>query len=802
MTSFFNFAKASIFLAIMCLYISPVKAQQTLQGTVVDASTNEPLAAATVQIQGTYRGTITNNIGEFELSIPQFPVQLHVRYIGYNSITIDLQEFPSSELILRLQPTPVNLREVVVTGEDPAIEIMREVIRRKRIWRDALDTYTAEAYTRQRLENDTGIVTITESLSQAYWDKRRGTREIIKYRNQTSNIDATQNFASATGVPNFYDDDISISGFDLVGVTHPNALSFYHFKLEGFRQIDDKTVFDISVTPRRRLQPTFQGMIAVQDEDFALIEVDLRPGESVMFPPPIQEFGLWYRQQFSNFGGDFWLPVDIRIDGTIKIGFPGLQFPPINFFQLSRLTNYEVNIPLPDSLYQIGRRLVVDTLSIKSDQSYLSRSGMRIPLDDRESSAYSELDSTQTLEKAFKPSGAFSRFVDMGDDEERNSGPVSQFLGKNFKGVSPLIGYNRVDGGRFGVKYTPPIPGKVKASVSGTYLVGVRDWDYGVGLEYNQTRRINNRRTSSLKIEANYDYQTLHTFRNSMFDPIMTASKMLLAGNDYFNYYKSEAVQLRTSYSHRKSNTRYAVSTGSNRIQSLNKITNYSIPGGYLQRENPLVDEGIDEFIGLQMSWGSEVVPFGITGTRHVEVSIIHGNEFLSGDFNYTKYRAQIDWRFETFYKRRFMPNTLDMRMIVGTSTGTLPHHTWHASDTRLGFFTPFGAFKTLGDLPIEAEHVAALFWEHNFRTIPFEALGMQGLAKKGVGIIVTGAHGYFESDSNRLMSRSINPSLVNGYRHEIGLSVNSIFSILRVDTAMRLDSRSFYAGISLARIF
>ena len=42
-----------------------------------------------------------------------------------------------------------------------------------------------------------------------------------------------------------------------------------------------------------------------------------------MFPPPIQEFGLWYRQQFSNFGGDFWLPVDVRIQGNIKFWFSG-----------------------------------------------------------------------------------------------------------------------------------------------------------------------------------------------------------------------------------------------------------------------------------------------------------------------------------------------------------------------------------------------------------------------------------------------------------------------------------------------
>jgi hypothetical protein len=154
MTSLYNLSTVSIFLLISSILVPEVEAQLIVPGKIVDASTRESLTAATVQIQGTYRGTITNSNGEFELMIPAYPVQLHVRHIGYNSITLDLAEHPETEIIIQLQPSPVNMREVVVAGEDPAIEIMREVIRRKQIWRDALDTYTAEAYTRQRLENE------------------------------------------------------------------------------------------------------------------------------------------------------------------------------------------------------------------------------------------------------------------------------------------------------------------------------------------------------------------------------------------------------------------------------------------------------------------------------------------------------------------------------------------------------------------------------------------------------------------------------------------------------------------------
>src|SRR5690606_30451302 len=144
-------------------------------------------------------------------------------------------------------------------------------------------------------------------------------------------------------LPNFYDDNLDIADFDVIGVTHPDALKYYHFELVAFNKIDDRIVFEIKVTSNRKLQQLFEGTIHVIDIDYALISVKLKPNSVVVFPPPIQEFDMYYEQQFSNFGGDFWLPVDFRMEGVIKIGLPGLRFPPIGFNQVSKLNDYKVN---------------------------------------------------------------------------------------------------------------------------------------------------------------------------------------------------------------------------------------------------------------------------------------------------------------------------------------------------------------------------------------------------------------------------------------------------------------------------
>ena len=51
-----------------------------------------------------------------------------------------------------------------------------------------IKTFKADAYTRFTLENDSGIVTIAESVSEVYWDREKGPREVIKSKKQTDNL--------------------------------------------------------------------------------------------------------------------------------------------------------------------------------------------------------------------------------------------------------------------------------------------------------------------------------------------------------------------------------------------------------------------------------------------------------------------------------------------------------------------------------------------------------------------------------------------------------------------------------------
>ena len=252
-----------VILAVL-VAVSGVCAQPWLiSGRVVDAASGQPLPAATVQLMDTYQGTIANDDGEYLLEVRQLPAVLRVTYIGYASREKALAVV-AGRVDFALTPVPYQFEPVVVTAEDPAERIMRQVIRRKQAWRPLLASYKARAYTRRVLENDEGIVLMGEMASEIYWERERGLREVVKSRRLTQNLDAQNEYTSALeGFTNFYDDDIPFIEHLLVGPTHPDALDHYHFRLLDRRYLDDQVVYDIGVEPKNKLQAAFVGRVSV-----------------------------------------------------------------------------------------------------------------------------------------------------------------------------------------------------------------------------------------------------------------------------------------------------------------------------------------------------------------------------------------------------------------------------------------------------------------------------------------------------------------------------------------------------------
>ena len=109
---------------------------------------------------------------------------------------------------------------------------------------------------------------------------------------------------------------------------------------------------------------------------------------------------------------------------------------------------------------------------------------------------------------------------------------------------------------------------------------------------------------------------------------------------------------------------------------------------------------------------------------------------------------------------------------------------------------------RSLIGKPYEGEKYAGLFWEHNFRTVPLEIIGLGSLARRNIGVIIYGASSKSWVAEETLQSLSFAPVVPDKFHHEIGIAVNGLLDLFRLDFTQRLDESEFYVGIGFSRLF
>ncbi len=88
---------------------------RTITGVVVD-SKNESLSGAYIIVKGTKQGTSTDENGHFSLPITSQNVTLEVSFIGYKTLTIEINTAEKQEYILILEEDATWIEGVVITG--------------------------------------------------------------------------------------------------------------------------------------------------------------------------------------------------------------------------------------------------------------------------------------------------------------------------------------------------------------------------------------------------------------------------------------------------------------------------------------------------------------------------------------------------------------------------------------------------------------------------------------------------------------------------------------------------------------
>ena len=103
-----------LFLSSSVLHAESKLIDKTIKGTVVDDTTNQPIAGANVIVKGTKKGAVTDFDGNFTIVVPDNATTLVVSYIGYS--TKDVAIVVGENLTIRLSEDASQLDEVIITA--------------------------------------------------------------------------------------------------------------------------------------------------------------------------------------------------------------------------------------------------------------------------------------------------------------------------------------------------------------------------------------------------------------------------------------------------------------------------------------------------------------------------------------------------------------------------------------------------------------------------------------------------------------------------------------------------------------
>jgi hypothetical protein len=275
-----------------------------ISGTISDDKGNI-LPYASIFIKGSSQGTTSNNRGKYFLDLVPGNYTIVCQYVGYTrqektvtlaaeSITLDFQ--------MSIQQT--RLKEVTIKpgGEDPAYEIIRHAIKKRKSYENPLDSFTCQAYIKTLIRSHSlpsrilgktfsdedrkdlgvdsegrGIIYLSESFTRIAFKKPDKVKlEVISGRESGSN---GYGFNFPTFI-NFYNNNVNIfitqlSPRGYVSPIADGALNYYKYKFLGSFFEDGKEINQILVIPKRRFEPLFSGTINITDGDWRIHSLDL-----------------------------------------------------------------------------------------------------------------------------------------------------------------------------------------------------------------------------------------------------------------------------------------------------------------------------------------------------------------------------------------------------------------------------------------------------------------------------------------------------------------------------------------------
>lgn len=418
-----------------------------IRGKVTDAVSNEPLPFVNVIFVGKPNiGTSTDFDGLYDLQSQWGTNQIQIQYLGYTTQIQTIQPGESQTINIKLVKKVQEIKEVVVKGsrkyrnkDNPAVELIRHVVDNKdKNRKEGFDFYSYDKY--EKVEFD--LNNITEKFKNKRFMKKfqfvfnyvdtselngkpylplwfKETKSKVYYRKEPKSekeyVSGTkqvgfEGYIDDQGLGNYighlyqdiniYDNNIDLVASQFVSPISTIAPTFYKYFILDTVDISGVRCVNMAFIPRNKADLGFTGnLYIILDSTYGVKKVEMGIPKEVNLNW-VQ--GLKVEQEYDkvNDVGMMLSKDQITIDFNITKKGKGIQGKKTVFYH-----DYQINTPLPDSLFSSLAKVIVADSAKERDETFWDAS-RRGELTKAEKGIYQMVDSVKNVP-------AFKRFMDV-----------------------------------------------------------------------------------------------------------------------------------------------------------------------------------------------------------------------------------------------------------------------------------------------------------------------------------------------------------------------------------------------------
>ncbi|MBC7695281.1 MAG: carboxypeptidase-like regulatory domain-containing protein [Burkholderiales bacterium] len=400
-------------LAVILCFVSSLAISQTfsVSGKITDDK-SQALSFSSVLVKGTTQGTNANADGFYFLRLQPGTYELIFQYVGYKKKVEKVTVEENATKNVSLIPESYELKEVVISdGEDPAYAVIRQAIKKRKYYLNEVNAFTCKAYIKglQRLKDfpkkmaklinamntsggdkiDStllGVVYLSESETKYHFRKPNDEKEIM-YSSKVSGDNKAFSFNQVSDMKfSVYENLISLDGLSdrpFISPINENALLSYRYKLLGTTFEDGKLLNKIEITPKRKTDPCFRGIIYIQENTWRVHSADvyLTKDAKIDFVDT-----LYIKQLNAPVNDTTWMPMSLNMTFNFKVfGFKGDGYFNAVF------SDYDMHPVFPKKFFK-NEVLKVEDGANKKDTLYWGDS-RPVPLTAEEKTDYRKKDS-------------------------------------------------------------------------------------------------------------------------------------------------------------------------------------------------------------------------------------------------------------------------------------------------------------------------------------------------------------------------------------------------------------------------